>query len=138
MLPRPVAPISGETLSSYLPRLAQANHLTLTEVLIVLCPGSPRKSTTPTNSPSTTCLSALTAIPSWPMSQAAIPHHWRHRLLTLQTTNQHRDLGTEHDAYTRAARYPDAIALAAETFSIRENEQDPMTKSTKAAITQQL
>lgn len=32
VLPRPVAPISGETLSSYLPRLAQANHLTLTEV----------------------------------------------------------------------------------------------------------
>lgn len=81
---------------------------------------------------------ALTAIPSWPTSQAAIPHHWRHRLLTLQTTNQHRSLGTEHDAYTRAVRYPDAIALAAETLSIHENEQDPMTKSTKPAITQQL
>lgn len=36
MLPRPVAPITGESLSSYLPQRAQANHLTLTEVLAVL------------------------------------------------------------------------------------------------------
>nr|EJJ02228.1 hypothetical protein JVH1_0252 [Rhodococcus sp. JVH1] len=36
MLPRPVAPITGQTLSSYLPRLARTNHLTLTEVLATL------------------------------------------------------------------------------------------------------
>lgn len=38
MLPRPVAPITGQTLSSYLPRLARTNHLTLTEVLATLPP----------------------------------------------------------------------------------------------------
>jgi hypothetical protein len=36
VLPRPVAPITGESLSSYLSRLAHANHLTLAEVLAVL------------------------------------------------------------------------------------------------------
>ncbi|MEV6644393.1 TniQ family protein [Amycolatopsis sp. NPDC051371] len=36
VLPLPVAPITGELLSSYLPRLAHANHLTLAEVLGVL------------------------------------------------------------------------------------------------------
>jgi hypothetical protein len=35
-LPRPVTPVSGEVLISYLTRLACANHLTLTEVLAVL------------------------------------------------------------------------------------------------------
>src|SRR4029453_14257164 len=30
---------------------------------------------------------AARAIPPWPPSPAAIPHHWRHRLLTLQTAN---------------------------------------------------
>ena len=34
---------------------------------------------------------------------------WRHRLLILQTTNHHRGI----DTYTHAAKYPDAIALAA-------------------------
>ena len=36
VLPRPVTPITGESLSSYLSRLARANHLTLAEVLAVL------------------------------------------------------------------------------------------------------
>lgn len=36
ILPRPVTPIAGETLVSYLTRLAHANHLTVTEVLAVL------------------------------------------------------------------------------------------------------
>ncbi len=36
VLPRPVTPITGESLNSYLTRLAHANHLTLTEVLAVL------------------------------------------------------------------------------------------------------
>ena len=35
-LPRPVTPLTGEVLISYLTRLACANHLTLTEVLAVL------------------------------------------------------------------------------------------------------
>jgi TniQ len=36
VLPRPVAPVTGEELISYLTRLASANHLALTEVLAVL------------------------------------------------------------------------------------------------------
>src|SRR6266700_3426548 len=36
VLPRPVTPITGEALISYLTRLAHASHLTLTEVLAVL------------------------------------------------------------------------------------------------------
>ncbi|WP_197084723.1 TniQ family protein, partial [Saccharothrix sp. ST-888] len=36
VLPHRVVPIAGETLSSYLARIAQANHLTVTEVLAVL------------------------------------------------------------------------------------------------------
>jgi hypothetical protein len=36
VLPRPVAPVTGEALISYLTRLAHASHLTLTEVLAVL------------------------------------------------------------------------------------------------------
>ena len=36
MLPRPVTPVTGEALISYLTRLAHASHLTLTEVLAVL------------------------------------------------------------------------------------------------------
>jgi hypothetical protein len=54
---------------------------------------------------------ALATIPPWPATQAAIGGHWRHRLLTLQTINHHRGLDTDHDTYTRAAKYPDAIAL---------------------------
>jgi hypothetical protein len=49
----------------------------------------------------------------WPASPSAIPHHWRHRLLTLQTTNHHRGVPTDHDALTHAAIYPDAVTLAA-------------------------
>ena len=36
VLPRPVTPVTGEALISYLTRLAHASHLTLTEVLAVL------------------------------------------------------------------------------------------------------
>jgi hypothetical protein len=53
------------------------------------------------------------AIPPWPPSPAAIPLHWRQRLLTLQTANHRYGTPTDHDAYTHAAIYPDAIALAA-------------------------
>ena len=72
---------------------------------------------------------ANTTIPPWPATQAAIPRHWKHRLLTLQTINQHRGIGTDHDAYTRAAKYPDAIALVPGILNIRANEQDPMANS---------
>ncbi|PBC45293.1 TniQ family protein [Rhodococcus sp. ACPA1] len=244
VLPRPIAPITGESLSSYLPRLARANHLTLAEVLAalpswfstkinnsdelsqhhMLVPATtdalnalarlarttpqhlagalPAFGATHTRGPvraTTACryctarrgvsdpipvhlpvhlkvcthhgiwLSdarhpnldvtvcpeiitaqhranrllrrytpqqlvlaheiAVTAIPSWPTSQAAIPRHWRHRLLTLQTVNQHRGIGTDHEAYTRAAKYPDAIALVPGILNIRANEQDPMANS---------
>jgi hypothetical protein len=53
------------------------------------------------------------AVSPWPTSPAAIPHHWRHRLLILQTANHRYGTPTDHDAYTHAAIYPDAIALAA-------------------------
>jgi hypothetical protein len=56
---------------------------------------------------------AAKSIPAWPSSPAAIPFHWRHRLLTLQTTNHRYGTPTDHDAYIHAAVYPDAIALAA-------------------------
>jgi hypothetical protein len=56
---------------------------------------------------------AARVIPPWPASPAAIPLHWRHRLLTLQTANHRCGTPTDHDAYTHAAIYPDAIALAA-------------------------
>ena len=56
---------------------------------------------------------AAKAIPPWPGSPAAIPLHWRHRLLTLQTANHRYGTPTDHDTYTHAAIYPDAIALAA-------------------------
>ncbi|ELB87305.1 hypothetical protein Rwratislav_40475 [Rhodococcus wratislaviensis IFP 2016] len=244
VLPRPVAPITGETLSSYLPRLARANHLTLAEVLAtlpswfstkinnpdelsqhhMLVPATtdalsalarlarttperlagalPAFGATHTRGPvraTTACRSctarrgvrepipvhlpvhlkvcthhgiwlsdtsqpnldvtacpeiitaqhrvnrllrrytphqlalaheiAVTAIPPWPATQAAIPRHWKHRLLTLQTINQHRGIGTNHDAYTRAAKYPDAIELVPGILNARENAQDPLAKS---------
>jgi hypothetical protein len=47
--------------------------------------------------------------------------HWRHRLLTLHTINHHRGLGTDHDTYTRAAKYPDAIALVPRILNASEN-----------------
>jgi hypothetical protein len=56
---------------------------------------------------------AARAIPAWPASPSAIPHHWRHRLLVLQTTNQHRGISADHESFTHAAIYPDAITLAA-------------------------
>jgi hypothetical protein len=56
---------------------------------------------------------AAKAVPPWPASPAVIPLHWRHRLLTLQTANHRYGTPTNHDAYTHAAIYPDAIALAA-------------------------
>jgi hypothetical protein len=62
------------------------------------------------------CQAAARAIPPWPPSPAAIPLHWRHRLLTLQTTNHRHGTPTDHDAYTHAAIYPEAIALAARTI----------------------
>jgi AcrR family transcriptional regulator len=236
VLPLPVAPITGESLSSYLPRLAHANHLTLAEVLAVL----PTWFTTKINNPdeltqhhmlapaTTDALSALArlarttpqhlagalpafgathtrgpvrattacrcctarrgvtepvpvhlpvhlklctrhgiwlsdtgqpnldvtacpdiitaqhranrllrrytpqqlvlaheialaAVPPWPATPADIPLHWKHRLLTLHTINHHRGLGTDHDTYTRAAKYPDAIALVPRILNASEN-----------------
>jgi hypothetical protein len=67
---------------------------------------------------------AARAIPAWPPSPAAIPLHWRHRLLTLQTANHRYGTPTDLDAYTHAAIYPDAIALAASTI-----KQDPLANS---------
>lgn len=61
---------------------------------------------------------AARAIPSWPASPAAIPHHWRHRLLMLQTANHRYGTPTDHDAYIHAAIYPDAIALAAAELTL--------------------
>jgi hypothetical protein len=75
---------------------------------------------------------AARAIPPWPASPAAIPLHWRHRLLTLQTANHRYGTPTGHDAYTHAAIYPDAIARAAATLNHRPSraiEQDPLAKT---------
>lgn len=55
---------------------------------------------------------AVEAVPPWPASPSAVPHHWRYRLLALQAHNHHRDIPTELDTYTHAAIYPDAIELA--------------------------
>jgi hypothetical protein len=255
VLPRPVTPITGEALISYLTRLANANHLTITEVLAVLPPWFATKvnnrddraqhhmlvpaaaealrvlarltSTTPANlaralpafgtidahSPvraTTAChrctgrrgihqpvpvhlpvhdkictrhgiwlsdtgqphldlaacpeiitaqhranrllrrytpqqltlaLQAATrAIPAWPASPAAIPLHWRYRLLTLQTTNHRRGIPTDHDTYAQAAIYPDAITLAAAILNPshpRASKQDPLTGSLGSSGQQQ-
>lgn len=59
---------------------------------------------------------AARTIPAWPASPADIPFHWRHRLLILQTINHHRGIPTDHDPYTHAAIYPDAITLATGTL----------------------
>ena len=75
---------------------------------------------------------AARAIPPWPPSPAAIPLHWRHRLLTLQTDNHRYGTPTDHDAYTHAAIYPDAIALTAAALSPhppRAIKQDPLANS---------
>ncbi|MFF5676335.1 TniQ family protein [Streptomyces hygroscopicus] len=60
---------------------------------------------------------AVEAVPSWPASPAAVPHHWRYRLLALQTHNHQRGVSTDLDAYTHAAIYPDAIELAASVLA---------------------
>lgn len=62
---------------------------------------------------------AAKSIPPWPTSPAAIPLHWRHRLLTLQTTNHRYGIPTDHDAYIHAAIYPDAITLVAAELNPR-------------------
>jgi hypothetical protein len=62
---------------------------------------------------------AAKSIPPWPTSPAAIPLHWRHRLLTLQTANHRHGTPTDHDAYIHAAIYPDAITLAATELNPR-------------------
>ena len=75
---------------------------------------------------------AAKAVPPWPPSLAAIPLHWRHRLLILQTANHRYGTPTEHDAYTHAAIYPDAIALTAAALSPRRPrtiKQDPLANS---------
>ena len=75
---------------------------------------------------------ASRAIPPWPPSLAAIPLHWRHRLLTLQTANQRYGTPTGHDTYTHAAIYPDAIASTAAALNPRRPrtiKQDPLANS---------
>jgi hypothetical protein len=72
------------------------------------------------------------AIPPWPPSPAAIPLHWRHRLLTLQTANHRHGIPTDLDAYMDAAIYPDAIAQAA-----RMIKQDPLANSPGSPRTRQ-
>jgi hypothetical protein len=73
---------------------------------------------------------AIRSVPPWPESPATIPTHWRHRLLTLQTTNHRYGIPTDHDAYTHAATYPDAIIGAAALLIHRRHphtiKQDPM------------
>ena len=75
---------------------------------------------------------AARSIPPWPPSPAAIPLHWRHQLLILQTANHRHGTPTGHDAYTHAAIYPDAIALTAAALNPRRPrtiEQDPLANS---------
>lgn len=62
---------------------------------------------------------AAESIPAWPASPAAIPLHWRHRLLRLQTANHRYGSPTDHDDYIHAAIYPDAITLAAAVLDPR-------------------
>jgi hypothetical protein len=70
---------------------------------------------------------AASTIEPWPTSQAAIPLHWRHRLLILQTTNQHRGIPPDHTTYTHAAVYPDTIGLAAAILNPSHPiQQDPL------------
>ncbi|MGW4034512.1 TniQ family protein [Streptomyces sp. NPDC004838] len=66
---------------------------------------------------------AVEAVPPWPASPAALPHHWRYRLLALQTHNHHRGVPTDLDTYTHAAIYPDAIELAA--AALAKHPRDP-------------
>ncbi len=75
--------------------------------------GRPQRRRTTPHQLLLTYQAAAKSIPPWPTSPAAIPLHWRHRLLTLQTTNHRYGTPTDHDAYIHAAIYPDAITLAA-------------------------
>jgi hypothetical protein len=71
---------------------------------------------------------ATRAVPVWPTSANAIPLHWRHRLLTLQTTNHRRGVPTDNETYRHAAIYPDAVTLAAAILNVnstRTQPQDP-------------
>jgi TniQ len=235
VLPQRVAPIAGETLNSYLARIAQANHLTVTEVLAVLpawcstktnnlddraqhhmlapattqalrelahltsttpaglahalpafgTDGSPVRATTACHrctarlgihqpvpvhlpihhkvctrhgiwlsdlgephldfsicpeittaqhranrllrrfTPQQLTLAhqaAVNAVPPWPASSPAVPHHWRYRLLALQTHNRQRGISTDLDAYAHAAIYPDAIELTAAVLAKRPHD----------------
>jgi hypothetical protein len=73
---------------------------------------------------------ATRAIPAWPVSPSAIPLHWRHRLLTLQTSNHHRGVPTDDDSLKHAAIYPDAVTFAAAILNrTRANEQDPLAET---------
>lgn len=73
---------------------------------------------------------ATKAIPAWPVSSSAIPQHWRHRLLTLQTTNRHRGVPTDHGALLNAAIYPNAVTVAAAILNrTRTNGQDPLAEA---------
>jgi hypothetical protein len=72
---------------------------------------------------------AVEAVPPWPASTSAVPHHWRYRLLALQTHNHHRGISTELDTYTHAAIYPDAIELAA--AALAKHPHDPARSTGK-------
>jgi len=79
---------------------------------------------------------AARAIPPWPTSPAAIPLHWRHRLLTLQTANYRYGTPTDLDAYMHAAIYPDAIALTSAALNPRRPraiKQDPLANNPGSA-----
>jgi hypothetical protein len=68
---------------------------------------------------------AIGDIPPLPTSPAAIPSHWRYRLLVLPVGNHHRDPAADHDAYTQAAIYPDAINRAAVLLRSAEGWPNP-------------
>jgi hypothetical protein len=57
-----------------------------------------------------------------------MPRHWRHRLLTLQTTNHHRGVPTDHDTFTHAAIYPDTVTLAAEILNLGPEPATPVPR----------
>jgi hypothetical protein len=68
---------------------------------------------------------AAKSIPAWPTSPTAIPLHWRHRLLRLQTTNHRYGIATDHDDYIHAAIYPDAIALTLAAAELKPRPAGP-------------
>jgi hypothetical protein len=74
---------------------------------------------------------AISNVPPLPTSPAAIPSHWRYRLLILQVRNHRRELPPEHDTYAQAAIYPDAIEHAAALLGARRahrTKEDPMAR----------